>query len=108
MTQVSADFETGVNGNNLATGDTGSATAFNAVTTTTTATQKYDNTHVAFGNLGVKFDGGATSGAAYFTWSTALGTVTDHYGRIYLYLTATPSSQLPIIWGGQSTTRGGR
>jgi len=110
LTQVSADFETGVNGATIATTDTGSATAFDAVSTTpTNGVAVYDTTHVAFGSLAAKLGANASGAAnAYVTWSTALGTVTDHFGRLYLYLTAYGSGNIPIIWAGQGTTRGCR
>lgn len=108
MALCTADFETGANGATISTGDTGSATAFNAVATTVSGVAEYSNTH-AYGTLAGRFAaGGGVDGYGYVEWSTALGTVTDHYGRIYLYLTASPVGQLPIIFGGQGNTRGFR
>lgn len=100
MTQVSANFETGVNGNAISTGDAGSATAFDGVRkTAVNGIASYDNTHVAFGSLAAKF--GATAGGTAsgdVNWSTALGgTLTDSYGRLYLYLTAYDTGNVPII-----------
>ena len=88
MTQVTANFETGTNGNNLSAGDPGSATAFDSVDTS--GGLKYDNTH-AYDTLACQVGPSAAS-AATFTWSTALGgPLTDMYGRLYVYPTAYPA-----------------
>jgi hypothetical protein len=84
MTLCSATFEAGTNGSAIATGDTGAATQWNAVTLGTSATGTYSNSSPAVGALcGVMTTPvGATT--SYLEWVAALGTVTNHYGRFYL------------------------
>src|SRR6266545_1351031 len=109
MAQLTANFETGVNGNNIAAADPGSATAFDAVTKNAFGLAAYDNAHIAFGSLAGKFGStGAGAGNAYIEWTTALGTVTDYFFRLYLYLTAYDVGNIPIFWAGQGVTRGVR
>lgn len=92
MTQVSANFETGVLGNTVAAADAGSATQFDVVVIQGADTVTYDWAHVADGSLAVKFAGGGGV-FTFLGWqSTHFGTVTNHYGRCYLYLTAYPST----------------
>lgn len=75
---ATADFELGVNGNNILTSDPGSASKWDATLFSTTLI--YDNTHVAHGNLAMK------SNSKVVGWnSTTLGTMSDHYGRIYIW-----------------------
>jgi parallel beta-helix repeat protein len=83
-----AGFETGVNGNNIATGDAGDATAFTTVAIGTNCTVKYDNTHAHSGSLAGKLTQVATaSQQAYVQWSAAvMGTLTESYGRFYLWV----------------------
>lgn len=104
MTQVTAGFEGGTNGNNVLAADPGDATAWDSVTGAGPTTNlKYDNTHVLNGTLSCLVAGSASD--RYAEWSTALGTVTDHYGRIYLYMTANPGNVSPIIWVGSGATQ---
>lgn len=91
MTVCTANFETGTNGNAVATGDAGSVTAWNVVNAGGTTPLPYDNTHVAHGLLAAKLFS-ASSPNTYMAWTTPFGTETDHYGRIYLYLTAVPGT----------------
>jgi len=87
MALCSADFEKGTQGNTPAIGDLGSATAWDVVVTETNSTIIYDNTH-AHGARAAKFVTVTGSPChSYLVWSTALGTVTDHYGRLYIYPT---------------------
>lgn len=84
MAQLTAGFETGVNGNTLSIADGGDATAFDFVNAV--GTVAYDNTHVKNGTLAAKIIAGA-SGTG-FGWTTAFGTQTVHYGRIYSWLSS--------------------
>ena len=108
MADLTCGFETGVNGNNVLTTDAGDATAWNVRTVGAGGAITYDTAHPAFGTLGAKF---VTNGTLshYIGWSTAFGTQTNHYGRMYLYLTAAPASAFPI-WQVNSagTTRAAR
>jgi hypothetical protein len=111
MADLTADFELGVNGSNILTTDPGSATAWDLITKvngTGTAIALYDNAQAALGVLSGKFGGTGGTGRGYAEWSTALGTITDHYGRLYLYLTANPAATLSMIQFGQGATRGAR
>ncbi len=96
MTQVSAGFETGVNGNTIATADAGNATAWNAVTLGTGGTAVYDSTQKHGGTLSGKLTRG-TAGQCFVQWIAALGTVTDHYGRAYVYLAANPGAAFALV-----------
>jgi hypothetical protein len=92
---ITASFETGTNGNNIATTDTGNATAWDTVSIGASGTAKYDNTHVNSGSLAAKIQ---TAGAAVtLQWTGAFGTQTDHYGRVYFYFTAAPTSNIQLI-----------
>jgi hypothetical protein len=93
MPQTTANFESGVNGNTITTSDPGSATAWDAVTLNV-GTATYDNTHAAYGALAGKFTEGGTGSTSYCVWSTAFGTQTDHYTRLYAYLTANPANNI--------------
>lgn len=97
MTEVTANFETGVNGNNITTGDAGSATAWNAVTLTAAGTATYDNAHVNSGALAFKTTS-PTSGCAFLQWSSsAIGTITTTtFGRFYVYLAGYPSGNIDL------------
>lgn len=108
MTLCTADFEKGTNGSNVLAADPGSATAFDSVSAVNGATVTYDSLHAAHGSLGAKFSDSGVAGVASVAWSTSFGTVTDYYGRLYLFLTANPGSQMPIFQGGQGATRGAR
>lgn len=79
---ITANFELGSNGSNILVADPGSATAWDVVDTTA-GPLTYDNTH-SYQTLSGKV---AASGAAasILSWTTAYGTQTDHYGRIYFY-----------------------
>lgn len=85
MANITADFEAGTNTNTIATGDAGSATAWDSVTIGTGATVKYDSGQKAHGSLSAKIVHGGTTTASFLLWSTAFGTQTDHYGRAYFY-----------------------
>lgn len=84
MTQVTGNFETGVDGANVTTGDPGSATAWDAVVTAGTTTIKYSSVRVAHGSLSAQFSN--ISGASvYLEWAAAMGTTVNNYGRVYLW-----------------------
>jgi len=90
MAQLTAGFETGVSGNNVLVADAGNATPWDAETISGGAIT-YDNAHVhGAGSLAGQF--AHTASATYLSWTTALGAVTDHYGRVYLYATGNPAS----------------
>ena len=84
MADLTATFETGVHGNNVATADAGSGDAWNVVQITSPGTLKYDNT-IFYGALGAKLTSSTATSGIHMAWTTAFPTVTDHYGRIYVY-----------------------
>lgn len=96
MADITATFETGTNGNTISTGDAGSATAWDAVSIGSNAAVIYDTTHV-YNTLSGKISTGASAVTPYLEWVAALGTVTDHYGRIYIYFTANPAANHRLI-----------
>lgn len=83
-----AGLETGTNAATVATTDTGNATAWNTVVINTGCTATYDNTHAHGGSLSAKIVQTATaSSQCYLSWSAAtLGTLTEDYGRLYLWV----------------------
>lgn len=97
MTQTTANFELGTNGVGVTAGDPGSATAWDSMDLVGGNTITYDNTHF-YGTLAAKVDNTASNNStAAMQWAAALGTLTDWYGRIYLYATSVPSSQFRLL-----------
>lgn len=82
MTQCTNTFEGGSDTTAITTGNSGGAsgTAWDNVINAPTysATQARDTLSGAIAT--------SASGTKYLTWSTAGGTITDHYGRAYVYL----------------------
>ncbi len=108
MAVLTAGFETGVSGVDIAPSDPGNATAWDA-TIRLTGSVKYDNAQAKTGTLSGKIVAGA--GASYLAWSAALGTVTDHYGRFYMYIPSIPSGNYGrffSVYSGDPTTTGVR
>lgn len=91
MAVLTATFETGVHGNAVAIADAGSATAWDVLNDPGAGSLLYDNTHV-YETLAAKVSHGGAGARIQISWTTALGTVTDHYGRIYIYFTANPGN----------------
>jgi hypothetical protein len=98
MAQATADFELGVSGNDILVADAGSATAWDVRTNNGAGnTITYDNTHV-YGTLAAKFDRSIVDNAACrMEWTTGIGTLTDWFGRIYLYATAFPAASFRVV-----------
>lgn len=97
MAEATADFETGTDTSAVLTTDTGSATAWDAKSAFSGNSIVYDSTH-AYDTLSGKFDSTPSAAAACnLAWSTGIGTLTDWYGRIYLYLTAFPSVEFRLV-----------
>lgn len=87
---ITADFEAGTLGATIAQTDVGSATQWDSVGVNTNAAATYDNTHVAHGNQSLKIVTNSVGSPCrvVLAWSTtAFGTHTDHYGRLYIYPT---------------------
>lgn len=96
MAQLTAGFETGTNGSNILTSDSGNATAWD-LSVDPGATLKYSNTRAHDGSLSALLDNtGFTASNCLLEWNTAYGTQTEHYGRIYIYVASLPSG----LWRG--------
>ena len=92
MAVATADFEAGVDGNAIETTDPGSATPWDSKNVVGGNICEYDSVH-AYGLLAAKFDSTPDPNSdAQLRWSTGIGTLTDWYGRIYLYCTVFPTS----------------
>ncbi len=87
MAVLTANFETGVDGNTISTGDVGDATAWDVVQISAGGTITYSDDHyyASPGTLSGRVAAGGASSGCHFGWSTALGTVTDYYGQIYFW-----------------------
>lgn len=95
MAILTASFGQGTNGNTIASTDLGNQDAWDTVTIGGTGTFIYDNTHANSGSLAAKVT--STAGKAEGLWSTAFGTQTDHYGRVYCYFTANPAVAVQLV-----------
>jgi hypothetical protein len=105
-------FEGGTNGTGITAANSGgtSGTAFSTVSTVTGGTLAYSNAHVAKGSMAMSFATTTTSGTSYGQWSSGvIGTQTTLYGRAYVYLTGSPTSDDNIIafQGGSNSFAGG-
>lgn len=95
-TTASCSFETGSNSATISTSDSGSEAPWDSVSIGTDAALVYDNAN-ANDTLAAKVSTGATSATCYLSWSGALGTRTDHYGRIYLYMSGNPAATVALV-----------
>lgn len=95
MTVLTNSAEGGTSGATVTTGNSGGASgdAWSGVAINAGAVT-YDNTRAHTGALSYKIVG-ATSGNNHLAWS--LGTVTEAWGRVYLYLTGLPAANLGVI-----------
>lgn len=99
MTQTTATFEAGVNGNNVTNGaGEASTTAWNTVDALG-GPITYDNTH-KYDTLAAKIVLTGSGSETSMQWGAALGTVTDQYGRAYIWLNALPTgSAIRLVQG---------
>lgn len=98
MAQLTATFETGINGNNILATDSGSANAWDSMSVLGGNVATYDNTHPAHGSLGGKFDNTvAPASNSLAVWQASFGTVTEHWGRVYIYITANPAATFRLV-----------
>lgn len=82
--------EGGVNAATVTTSDTGSGDAFSAISIGASATLAYSTTFAASGSASIKFTQAASPGAVtYFGWD--VGSITEIWGRCYIYRTANPT-----------------
>lgn len=97
---LSANYETGTNGNTLTTSDTGDANAFNVVTITAPSTLTYTTTSLTRGSLAAAHFHSAA--ASRWEWTSAsLGTLTDAYFRGYFQLDTFGTGN-PQLWIARS------
>lgn len=96
MTQLTADFEAGVNASNIQTTDAGSASAWQVVSRSGSSTIIYDNTHAAHGALATKINNG-TGSSCWLEWNTNLNSPTEHFGRVNLWLPSIPTAAPPTL-----------
>jgi hypothetical protein len=94
------DFEGGVDGTTITTGNSGGASgdAFDFIDIEADATLKYDNDHV-YDTLSCKITTPVTARQVNFGWEAASlgGTGTDHYGAFRMYHTAFPGATLRLM-----------
>jgi hypothetical protein len=104
MVAVYNSFETGTLGSTITAANTGggSNTALDAVTIGTGASVTFGSN--GRGALSAQLNAGTTPADAGMEWSTAVGTLTTWYQRIYYYATSHPTNQHRIL---DSTTAGG-
>lgn len=88
MERLIADFEKGTSGNDVLTSDPGSANAWDTRNVTGDSALTYDSAHAHTGFLAAKMQAPSTSATAAISWRAAFGTQTEHYGRVYWYLTS--------------------
>lgn len=89
--------EGGVEDTAVTTGNSGGASgnAFDVVSTGGSGAITFDNEH-ARGNRAFKVIGD-TANACYLTYMSSLGTVAEAWGRLYLYMTASPGATTGIV-----------
>lgn len=86
MALCTANFGTGVNGHTISTSDGGDAIPFDTVSIAANGSAVYDGTHFHHGRLSGKFSSQTASpSTCYVGWTTALGTMVEHYGRLYVW-----------------------
>lgn len=104
MGVCNAGFELGRNGATISAADQGDGDAWDLVTVGAgDATAIYDATHVALGAQAAKI-ATVTAASVVLRWDTKFGTLTDHFGRAYLYLTANPAAILSLLGANSDTT----
>jgi hypothetical protein len=94
MSEVSNDFESGVNAADLST-DGNTAGKFDSYDVTgASSVAKFTTSNVQHGSLAARFraDDSGSAGKAYGIYTTKVGTITTHYSRIYGRFVALPAS----------------
>src|SRR5215471_1655591 len=89
--------------------------AFDDVTIGASGVLKYDTARSAHGTYSIRCEQPGTATTTRMRWSTSLGTVTELWGRCYIYQTAFPTSswqpirindsagtRLALVWPGVS------
>lgn len=98
MTVLLNSFEGGTNGTTISAANSGgsSGNAFDNVSVGLNATLTYDNAHAAHGGLAGKPATTSSSTTSIVVWSTSMGTKTQLWFRMYVYLTANPAAIIGI------------
>ena len=106
MTLLTNNAEGGTSGTTVTTGNSGGASgnAFDVVSIGTGAALTFDNTHAAHGSLAYEFSTGSTSGLSRVQYTTAMGTQSQVWFRLYCYLTANPAATIRLWDADQSAT----
>lgn len=100
MTERSADFELGVIGTSVDSTDPGSLTGFSDDAKNVDATLKYSGTH-SYGRAAAEMIFSSTPGGCFGEWGGM--SMTEVWGRIYLYHVAFPTGGYEIIRGFDNT-----
>ena len=95
MGQATADFELGVGVGGRSRPVIRAQRQRGTRSTTNGNSITYDSAH-AYGSLAAKYDSTVSRGVATTSliWNTGIGTLTDWYGRVYVYATANPTRHL--------------
>jgi hypothetical protein len=98
MPLLTNSFEGGTNTVTISAANSGGAsgTAFDVVTIGTGATATFDTAHAAHGTLAGNITTTATSSQDFLSWTTAMGTQTQVWLRVYCYFTANPGVGLNL------------
>jgi uncharacterized protein YjbI with pentapeptide repeats len=107
MTALANSFEGQASGTAVSAANSGgsSGDAFDAVTIVSGGSAAFSNAQSMHGAQALSVSTGLTTTTGSFvTWSTSLGSVTTHFGRAYIRLTAAPATSDAIIEGMDSTT----
>jgi hypothetical protein len=107
MAVLTADFEAGTNGATIATADTGSANAWDAVLTVTGGTRTYSTTQAAHGTKSGSFATSTTVGGSAVVWTTSLtgsAAAGPFYSRAYLYMTSNSVQPVPLAFMSSTTS----
>lgn len=94
-----ANFELGIPGAKVSAGGVGDSDAWTSVSSVLgDALRAYDTTQAAVGGQSCKMLTVTSTGTS-MTWgpSADLGTLANHYGRLYLYLTANPGASVILV-----------
>ena len=99
MTVLTNSLEGGTNGTTITTANSG-GTSGNAADTVnhSSGTLQFSSSAAMHGSLGFVAATGATATNESFEWNTSLGTVTTHYGRAYIKLSAAPGSNDAVVF----------
>ena len=92
MTQLTNNFEGGTDGVAISAANSGgtSGNAFDSITGS--GIGEFETATSGQGSVCCRYNAN-TFPSIYFVWSSGLGTLTDHYGRLYFRRGAAPSAR---------------